>query len=179
MNTIRVVTLPDRIAIEMKDMEISLDIDSFSWAFQGELWGASSLAMVEPDSSGPKQIEVDINGWKWVFIIERYTSSRAFGKERYVVYGTSRTQLLAAPYAPLRSKSSSSDINAKQAITEELLNTGFTAAYLDTDDYDTTCQHGGQPQRQLATRTGIQRRLCVRHLCRRSRQCEAHRIRRR
>ena len=137
MNTISVVNLPERTSVELRDMEISLDIDSFSWAFQGELWGAASLAMVVPDSEGPKQIEVDINGWKWVFIIERYTSNRAFGQERYTVFGTSRTQLLAAPYAPLRSKSSSSDINTKQAITEELQNTGFTAEYPSLDDYDT------------------------------------------
>ncbi|MGI9273555.1 MAG: hypothetical protein ACR2PT_01675, partial [Endozoicomonas sp.] len=130
-------TLPDRTAIELRDIEINLDIDSFSWQLQGEIWGAASLAMVEPDSSGPKQVEVDINGWVWVFIIERYSSHRVFAKERYTVYGTSRTQLLAAPYAPLRSKSSSSDINAKQAITEELLNTGFTAEYPSLDDYDT------------------------------------------
>ena len=99
----------------------------------------------EPDSSGPKQVEVDINGWKWVFIIERYSTHRVFGKEKYTVYGTSRTQLLAAPYAPLRnkgrSKSSSSDINAKQAITEELTGSpwseGFTAEYPNIDDYDT------------------------------------------
>ncbi|MGI9279734.1 MAG: hypothetical protein ACR2PX_08895 [Endozoicomonas sp.] len=137
MNTISVVTLPDRTPIELSNMDISLDIDSFSWSLSGELWGASSLALVEPDQDGPKQIEVDINGWKWVFIIERYTGSRVFGKEQYTIYGTSRTQLLAAPYAPQRSKSNSSSVNAKQAITEELANTGFTALYPELDDYST------------------------------------------
>lgn len=137
MNTISVVTLLERTPIEMSNMDISLDIDSFSWALSGELWGASSLALVEPDQDGPKQIEVDINGWKWVFIVERYTGSRAFGQEKYSIYGTSRTQLLAAPYAPKRSKSNSSNLNAKQAITEELANTGFSALYPELDDYST------------------------------------------
>ena len=137
MNTISVVILPDRTPIEIRDLDISLDIDSFSWSFTGSLWGASSLALVEPDQDGVKQIEVDINGWKWVFIIERYTSNRAFGQERYTIYGTSRTQLLAAPYAPQRSKSNTSQINAKQAISEELKNTGFTAEYPDLNDYST------------------------------------------
>lgn len=137
MNTISVVTLPDRTPIEMSNMDISLDIDSFSWALSGELWGASSLALVEPDQDGPKQIEVNINGWKWIFIVERYTGSRAFGQEQYTIYGTSRTQLLAAPYAPKRSKSNSSNLNAKQAITEELANTGFSAVYPLLDAYST------------------------------------------
>ncbi|UYM16183.1 hypothetical protein [Endozoicomonas euniceicola] len=137
MNTISVVILPDRTPIELKDLEISLDIDSFSWELTGELWGASSLALVEPDENGTKQIEVDINGWKWVFMVERYTSRRQFGQEQYSIYGTSRTQLLAAPYAPQRSKSSASNINAKQAISEELSNTGFTAQYPSLNSYST------------------------------------------
>ncbi|WP_067521604.1 hypothetical protein [Endozoicomonas ascidiicola] len=134
MNTITTVVLPDRIPLELPSLEISLDIDSFSWSFTGQLIGATNIAMVEPDENGPKQIEVDINGWKWIFIIERYSTDRRFGNERYTIYGSSRTQLLAAPYAPMRSKSSS-DLNAKQAIIEELANTGFTASYPDLNDY--------------------------------------------
>ncbi len=137
MNIITTVVLPARTPLELPSMEISLDIDSFSWSFTGELWGASNIALVEPDENGPKQIEVDINGWKWIFIIERYSTNRRFGDERYTIFGSSRTQLLAAPYAPMRSKSNSANLNAKQAITEELANTGFTATYPDLNDYST------------------------------------------
>ncbi len=137
MNTINVVTLPDRTPIDLRNLDISLDIDSFSWRCSGELWGAASLALVEPDQNGAKQIEADINGWKWIFMVERYTGNRRFGQEHYTIHGTSRTQLLAAPYAPQRSKSSTSDLNAKQAISEELTNTGFTASYPNLNDYTT------------------------------------------
>lgn len=137
MNIITTVVLPDRTPLELPSMEISLDIDSFSWSFTGQLFGASNITLVEPDENGPKQIEVDINGWKWVFIIERYSTNRRFGDERYTLYGSSRTQLLAAPYAPLRSKSNANALNAKQAITEELANTGFTVTYSDLNDYST------------------------------------------
>ena len=137
MNTITTVVLPARTPIELPNIDISLDIDSFSWSLTGEVWGATSLAMIEPDQDGPKHVEIDINGWKWVFIIERYSTDRRFGNERYTVYGSSRSQLLAAPYAPQRSKSSLSDLNAKQAISEELANTGFSALYPDLNDYTT------------------------------------------
>ena len=137
MNTINVVTLPDRIPLEMRELDISLDIDSFAWTLRGEIWGASSLAQVEPDSIGMKQIEVDINGWQWLFMIERYDTDRAFNRERYTIHGTSRTSLLAAPYAPLRSKSSTTSINAKQVATEELTNTGFTLNWPTEGDYTT------------------------------------------
>ena len=142
MNIITTVVLPDRTPLELPSLEISLDIDSFaysgnSWSLTGKLWGASNIALVEPDRNGPKQIEVDINGWKWVFIIERYSTDRRFGDERYTIYGSSRTQLLAAPYAPGRSKSNTSNLNAKQAISEELANTGFTAIFPDLNEYST------------------------------------------
>ena len=137
MNTISTVVLPARTPIELPNIDISLDIDSFSWSLTGEIWGATSLAMVEPDQDGPKQVEIDINGWKWVFIIERYSTDRRFGNERYTIYGSSRSQLLAAPYAPMRSKSNASNINAKQAITEELQNTRFNVIYPDLNDYTT------------------------------------------
>ena len=137
MNTINTVVLPDRVPLELPSLEISLDIDSFSWSFTGQLVGATNIALVEPNQNGPKQIEVTINGWKWVFIIERYSTDRRFGNERYTLYGSSRTQLLAAPYAPMRSKSNSNGLNAKQAITEELANTGFTATYPQLNDYST------------------------------------------
>ena len=64
MNIITTVVLPDRTPLELPSMEISLDIDSFSWSFIGQLFGASNIALVQPDENGPKQNEVDINGWK-------------------------------------------------------------------------------------------------------------------
>ena len=96
MNTLTVVSLPDRIPLEMRELEISLDIDSFAWSLRGEIWGASSLAQVEPDSNGMKQIEVDINGWQWLFMIERYDSDRAFNRERYTIYGHQPNQFVSS-----------------------------------------------------------------------------------
>ncbi|MBO9497200.1 hypothetical protein J7438_24385, partial [Thalassotalea sp. G20_0] len=89
MSIITTVVLPSRTPLELPSMEISLNIDSFSWSFTGQLWGASNIALVEPDENGPKQIEVDINGWKWIFIIERYSTYRRFGDERYTLHASS------------------------------------------------------------------------------------------
>ena len=63
-----------------------LDIDSFKWELDGELQGVNSLSKVEPDQDGSKQIEIDINGWKQVFITERYTGRQLFAQERYTIY---------------------------------------------------------------------------------------------
>ncbi|WP_422491592.1 hypothetical protein [Endozoicomonas sp. ALE010] len=47
MNIITTVVLPARTPLELPSMDISLDIDSFSWSFTGQLWGASNIALVE------------------------------------------------------------------------------------------------------------------------------------
>ena len=135
MNIINVVALPGRIPVELNSFSISLDLDSFSWAFAGVLIGDSSMALVEPTADGMKEIEIDINGFVWRFMIERYSHETVFADERYTINGVSRTQLLAAPYAPLRSKSNGAPLNAKQAIVEELENTGFTIQYPDQNPY--------------------------------------------
>ena len=126
VNTVSIVKLPERTPIEMANISISRDLDSFAWSFSASVLNKSSMAIIEPDGSGAKDIEVSINGFIWVFMIERYTSTSKFPAESYQVSGSSRTQYLGAPYAPIRSKSFVSPVNATQAATDELALTGFT-----------------------------------------------------
>jgi len=134
MNTINTVTLPDRTPLDITDLTISLDIDSFTWSLVARVNNRPTLARVQPDRDGPKHIEVAINGWTWVFMIERYSSDRRFGREQYTIRGESRTKLLATPYAPRRSHTETSPINARQAMENELLNTGFSIDWNTSGD---------------------------------------------
>ena len=84
------------IPLELPSLEISLDKDSFSWRFTGQLFGASHIALVQPDENGSKQVEVDTKGWKWVFIIERYSTNRCFSDQRYTIYGSRPVSCRAA-----------------------------------------------------------------------------------
>lgn len=137
MNTISVVTLPDLQPLDATELTIELDIDSFTWQLSAQINNRASLNRVAPDQNGPKEIEVTINGWRWVFIVERYEASRSFNRERYRIHGESRTKFLAAPYAPLRSHSENSPINAKQAAIQQLENTGFTLDWSSEGDFVT------------------------------------------
>ena len=137
MNTISVVTLPDQQPLDVTELAIELDIDSFTWQLSAQINNRASLNRVTPGQNGPKEIEVTINGWRWIFIVERYEASRSFNRERYRIQGESRTKLLAAPYAPLRSDSESSPINAKQAAIQQLENTGFTLDWQSDGDFVT------------------------------------------
>lgn len=125
-NSVSVVVLPDRVPLNMSDIRIGRDIDSFSWTLSAQLFGRTSLNQMRPDAAGPKEVEVTINGHAWVFLIERYSGTGKFADERYSVTGASRTQLLAAPYAPARSQVNTAALNAETAASNELINTGFT-----------------------------------------------------
>ncbi|GAA4650998.1 hypothetical protein GCM10023116_32810 [Kistimonas scapharcae] len=137
MNTISVVTRSDQQPLDVTELAIELDIDSFTWQLSAQINNRASLNRVAPDQNGPKEIEVTINGWRWVFIVERYEANRSFNRERYRIHGESRTKLLAAPYAPLRSHSESAPINAKQAAIQQLENTGFTLDWQSEGDFVT------------------------------------------
>lgn len=125
-NSVSLVVLPDRTPLDAAGLQISRDIDSFSWAFSANLFGVTSLNLVRPDSNGPKTVELTINGHVWLFLIERYSGQGKFPSERYSINGVSRSQLLAEPYAPKRSAVNAVAINARQAAEDQLLNTGFT-----------------------------------------------------
>jgi hypothetical protein len=128
-NTVTLVVLPSRTPIEAKNIRLSLDADSYSWSFSADIFTQAALDLVRPGPEGAKDIEVDINGWKWVVLVERYTRNRKFPTEAYSVTGATRSQLLAAPYAPLRSGLNGASISARQAAEEQLLNTGFTLVW--------------------------------------------------
>ena len=137
MNTINVVRLPDNSPIELFDIGLELDVDSYTWKLSATVANRATLNLLAPDSSGTKDIKVTINGWDWVFMINRYDTERSFNTERYAITGESRTKMLGAPYAPRRSKTEDDDISAKQAAQAELTNTGFTLTWDSTESWNT------------------------------------------
>lgn len=128
-NTVTLVVLPERTPIDASNIRVGLDIDAYSWSFSADLVGQTSLNLVRPDAAGQKSVELDINGWKWVLLIERYSRQQKFPAERYSISGATRSQLLAAPYAPARSAVNAAFITARQAAEDQLQYTGFTLSW--------------------------------------------------
>ncbi|WP_339079616.1 hypothetical protein [Pseudomonas sp. TMP9] len=128
-NTVNLVVLPSRTPLEAKNVRLGWDADSFSWKFSADIFTQAALELVKPNAAGAKEIEVDINGWTWVVLVERYSRQLKFASEAYNISGATRTQLLAAPYAPLRTGLNAAPITALQAATEQLLYTGFTLTW--------------------------------------------------
>ena len=128
-NTVTLVELASGTPLDATNIRIGLDIDSFAWTFSADLFGRTSLNLVLQDADGPKTVMLTVNGWTWHFLVERYSGSGKFPEERYSISGSSRTQLLAAPYAPKRSGMNTAAINARNIIDDQLQFTGFTASW--------------------------------------------------
>lgn len=129
MNSVNVSLVDGGTPLDIQNIGISLDVDSWSWQLQGQVIGKGTLALVEPGPSGPVEIEVELNGHTWRFLVEGYSGTRKHGDERYNIQAVSKTQLLSAPYAPERSRAYTTTITAQQIIDDELENTGFTIGW--------------------------------------------------
>lgn len=126
MNTVNLVKLPERTPLDFANLAIGHDIDSVAWTISADILNEGSINAIKPDATGPRDVELSINGFKWVFMIDKYSVSHQFPAKRWRISGASRTQYLAAPYAPARSQRFTSAISAAQVITQELTGTGFT-----------------------------------------------------
>lgn len=129
VNEVTMLALPSRTPIEAQGIRIALDADSYSWSLSADIFTRAALDLIRPSADAPGQVEVQINGHRWVFIVERYSRNLRFAKEAYSITGASRTQLLAAPYAPLTSAANNAQINSDQAADEQLTNTGFSLTW--------------------------------------------------
>ncbi|MDF3932317.1 hypothetical protein P3W75_06750 [Pseudomonas citronellolis] len=124
-NAVTLTVLPSGTPLDATSIRVGLDIDSFAWSFSAELFGRTSLNLVRPDAQGPKTVELTINGWTWRFLVDHYSGSGKHPSERYSIGGSSRTQLLAEPYAPRRAGANVAVTTARQAVDEQLRDTGF------------------------------------------------------
>ncbi len=133
INDLSVVRIPDRTPIEVASVSIATSVDSWGASFTLELADPSHLSYLKPVASGPRQIEVKLNGYTWTAIVESYTAQREFGRRVVTITGRSRTALLAGPYAPPRTKVATEARSMAQLVSEELADTGFVGAYETVD----------------------------------------------
>lgn len=132
-NQVTALALPSHTPLQLQNVRLALDADSFAWALSAEVLTKAGLDLIRPDGTGGKLLELTINGHVWEFVVERYSQSRKFPEQRWQINGASKTQLLAEPYAPKRSAVNAAPINAAQVVDAQLEYTGFTASWGATD----------------------------------------------
>lgn len=147
MNTVILRRVSDNVEIPITGMEISTDHDAWCWSLRASLRREIDLDMVRPSGGAPVEVEAEINGYLWRFVVEEYGHDRSFGRRGYSISGRSLSAYLAAPYSAPANVLETATRTAAQLADEALLYTGFTAE-LSIDDWLVT---GGAYSLQNAT----------------------------
>lgn len=115
--------------LDVDSVNISLDLDSFAWRCSMRALNQASMSRMMP----PAEIEVKTMGWRWVFVVEKYTKTRGAGST-WQVEASSRTKQLHSPWAEASSHTQSAPTTFKQA-AESLLPLGWAATWHGIEDF--------------------------------------------
>lgn len=114
--------------LEVDQVSMRLDVDSFAWRLSMRVLNEASMQRMMP----PAEIEVMTMGWRWVFVVESYTSLRELGRT-YTVRASSLTRKLDAPWvAPL---SHAAAAGTFKQVAESLLPSGWSIEWHGVDDF--------------------------------------------
>lgn len=127
LNSAAVVRLPERTPVPVASGSIRAARDAVFRGFDLVLADPAALALLLPGDTGPKSVEINLNGWVWTGIVEDWDETREHPGRAVRVSGRSRPALLDAPYAPARSYTEASERTSVQLIDQELTFTGFDA----------------------------------------------------
>lgn len=136
LNSTSLKRVADGISIPTFSMSMSLDVDSWTWSFSASV-PIMAQADVEPTGDGPVEVEADINGVAYRFLVESLSRERAFGSNSLRLSGRGKSALLDAPYAPTLNFSNTIDRTAQQLMGDVLTLNGvpldWTVNWAPTD----------------------------------------------
>ncbi len=132
-NNFSAKTVHDGLDLPVTGINISLDINSYTWKVGFSMPTRAELDRIRPTGTGPREVEITINGYVWRFIVEETTDARAFGSWGYTASGRGFQAYLAEPYfLP------STDTNTSQILAQQIANNalGFEAFTITWDALD-------------------------------------------
>jgi len=134
VNVINVVVLPERTAINFTNLTLATDIDSVAWVLNLDVADQVSLDLIKPQGLTVKEVEVDVNGLKFVMFIGRTSTSLKADENgktvrRIKCTGWSTVKKLSYPYSAKRSHVETSSATPSGLLVGELSGTGFTGTW--------------------------------------------------
>lgn len=120
INSATIKRLSDGMLIPAETASIELDADSWAWQFSAQ------LPLIEHAQAADNQeIEILINGHRWVFKAEKWSDTSAFNQQSATISGRSLTAYLSSSYVV---PASDTEANARTMaqLAEQQLPTGWT-----------------------------------------------------
>jgi hypothetical protein len=124
-HSLSVTRLDDDLPLSVAGVSISTDADSWAWTFELRLRTRSSYVAIAPTVDALQSVRIDLDGHIWTALIESDREQRAHNNRSWSVSGRSRTALMADPYRPARSYTSTALATAEQLARAELDYTDF------------------------------------------------------
>ena len=122
-NDVSLTRVVGGIVLPNPTLRMSIDADSWTWTFSATLDG-SALADVAPISGEPVEVEAEVNGNSFRFIVERISRERTFASNRISISGRGRNAVLAFPYSPAVQFANSIDRTAAQLANDAMTLSG-------------------------------------------------------
>lgn len=113
-------TLLDLTPLDVSDIALNVDADSWAWTFSCRLLNAGQLPLVVKSDGTAVQIIITINGYSFNVLVEKVTRNRTFAKNSISLSGRSLTALLTLPYIQPVSATQSDLMNVQQLVALEL-----------------------------------------------------------
>ena len=103
MNTVLVKTLPGNTEVEVKSVSMTIDRDSWLWQLSMTVAKKEYVDLLSPKNGVYQTVEIYINGWRWVFLVESWQENRGFAKGTYSISGRSPSLILGDPICDKKS----------------------------------------------------------------------------
>jgi hypothetical protein len=113
-------TLLDLTPLDVSDISLNVDADSWAWTFGCKLLNAEQLPLVVKSDGTAVQILITINSYTFNVLVEKVTCNRTFAKNSISLSGRSLTALLTLPYLQPASATQSDLMNVQQLVALEL-----------------------------------------------------------
>ena len=125
MQHIITAELLDATPVNLSDINISLDADSFSYTFSATLLDKTQVALLKQTGAEPVQVVLTIDGVSFNMLVEKISRGVQFAKNTITISGRSLSALLGAPYQQQTSATQGSLLTIQQ-IADLQLPIGWT-----------------------------------------------------
>lgn len=133
MNSMQLIRVSDGAPIAAASIDVTADLDSWSWELTAKLRSRAALDLVAPGTGAPVAVQATINGYTFVALVEGWTESRRHGYSEWTIRGRSQSATLADPYAAAVSYEETLAYNAHQLADNEMPPTGWTLTWQTVD----------------------------------------------
>lgn len=106
--------------IECSDLTVGINASTFDWSWSATIPGVYKSLLDTGTYGEYVLLRAVVAGQEWLLLAERFSRSRQHPRSRMTVSGAARAKYLAAPTAPIESRSNANMMTAQQLAADAL-----------------------------------------------------------